>query len=83
MSIAESNEGDNSFPTSAPLAMDVRTASTFSVRFVPVKVAGLVGNVSSANKDQFLTETMKMHALSAYDADMHGAVQLHRVLPAR
>lgn len=70
--IAESNEGDNSFPTSAPLAMDVRTASTFSVRFVPVQVAGRLGNVSSANKDQFLTETMKMHPLSAYDADMHG-----------
>ena len=69
--IVEANEGDNNFPASAtPLAMDVHTASTFSVRFVPVSVAGHVGNVSSANKDQFLTETMEMHPLSAYDADV-------------
>ena len=71
--VAEANEGDNNFPvTGTPLAMDVRTTSTFSVRFVPVfqSVNGRLGNVSNANKDQFLTETMKMHPLAAYDADV-------------
>jgi hypothetical protein len=72
--VAEANEGDNHFPVSAtPLAMDVRTASPFSVRFVPVlqSANGQLGNVTSGNKDQFLTEAMKMHPLSSYDADLH------------
>ena len=71
--IAESNEGDNNFPASAtPLAMDVRTTSTFNVRFVPIfqSVNGRLGNVTAGNKDQYLTETMKMHPLAAYNADV-------------
>ncbi len=71
--VAESNETDNAFPASgSPLAMDVRTTATFSVRLVPVRqsVNGSVGNVSSANKDQFLVTTMKIHPLAAYDADV-------------
>jgi hypothetical protein len=73
--VAESDETDNAFPASGtPLAMDVRTTSTFSVRLVPVRqsVNNSVGNVSSANKDQFLTTTMKIHPLAAYDADVRG-----------
>lgn len=72
-SVSEANEGNNNFPSSGiPLAMDVRTTSTFSVRLVPVlqSVNGRLGNVTAGNKDQFLTETMKMHPLAAYDADV-------------
>jgi hypothetical protein len=71
--VAESDETDNTFPASGtPLALDVRTTSTFSVRLVPVKQGadGSVGNVTPANKDQFLTTTMKIHPLAAYDADV-------------
>ena len=71
--VAESDETDNTFPASgAPLPMDVRTTSTFSVHLVPVKqgTSGTAGNVSAANKDQFLTTTMKIHPLAAYDADV-------------
>jgi hypothetical protein len=71
--IAESDETDNQFPSSGtPLALDVRTTSTFSVRFVPVlqSVNGRQGNVTNANKDSYLTATMKMHPLAAYDADL-------------
>ena len=71
--VVEANEGDNNFPASGlALAMDVRTTSAFSVRFVPVlqQVAGRLGNVSDGNKDQVLAETMKMHPLAAYDADV-------------
>ena len=62
--IAEANETDNDFPASGtPLAIDVRTASTFNVRFVPVQVAGRLGNVTSGNKNQFLADAMKLHPL--------------------
>ena len=82
-SVAEANEGDNNFPVSAtPLAMDVRTTSAFSVRFVPVlqSVNGRLGNVTTGNKDQYLTETMKMHPLAGYDADVRA--QLITAQPA-
>jgi hypothetical protein len=71
--IAESDEADNQFPTSGtPLALDVHTTPTFSVRFVPVlqSVNGRLGNVTNANKDSYLIATMKMHPLAAYDADL-------------
>jgi hypothetical protein len=72
--VVEANEGDNNFPAGGlPLAMDVQTTSAFSVRFVPVlqSVNGSLGNVTIGNKDQFLTDAMKMHPLAAYDADVH------------
>lgn len=71
--IAEANEADNAFPSSGtPLAMDVRTTSAFSVRFVPVlqSVNGRQGDVTNANKDGFLTLTMRVHPLASYDADL-------------
>jgi hypothetical protein len=71
--VPESDETDNTFPASGtPLALDVRTTSTFSVRLVPVRQSanGSIGNVTLANKDQFLTTTMKIHPLAAYDADV-------------
>ena len=72
--VVEANESDNAFPSSGtPLPMDVRTASAFSVRFVPVAQTanGRQGNVTNANKADFLTMTMKVHPLAAYDADVH------------
>jgi hypothetical protein len=72
--VAEGNEADNSFPTNGtPLPVDVRTSSTFSVRFVPVITTGdgRLGNVTGVNMGQFLTTAMRMHPLSAYDADIH------------
>jgi len=71
--VAEADETDNQFPSSGtPLPLDVHTTSTFSVRFVPVlqSVNGRQGNVTNANKDSYLTTTMKMHPLAAYDADL-------------
>ena len=71
--VAEADETDNQFPSSGtPLALDVHPSPTFSVRFVPVlqSVNGRQGNVTNANKDSFLTATMKMHPMSAYNADL-------------
>jgi hypothetical protein len=72
--VAETNESDNVFPAAGtPLAMDVRTTSVFSVRLVPVvqTVNGREGAVNDANKASFLTATMTIHPLAAYDADVH------------
>ncbi len=71
--VAETDEADNAFPASGtPLPMDVRTASVFSVRFVPVvQTNGLQGNVTNANKATFMAAAMSIHPLPGYDADMH------------
>jgi hypothetical protein len=71
-SVAESNEGDNRFPVSGTLALDVRTTSPFNVHFVPIRqsVNGRVGSVGSV--DAFLAAAMAMHPLAAYDADVGG-----------
>jgi hypothetical protein len=69
----EGNEADNLFPASgAPVAIDVRTADPFSVRFVPVitKADNRQGNVTQANRGDFLEATMRMHPVSSYDADV-------------
>jgi hypothetical protein len=71
--VAESVETDNLFPSSgAALPMDVRTTSTFSVRMVPViqSVNGRIGNVTNANKNDFLDATMRLHPLARYDVDL-------------
>jgi hypothetical protein len=71
--VPEVDETDNQFPASGtPLPLDVHTTSAFSVRFVPVlqSVNGRQGNVTNANKDSYLTATMKIHPLASYDADL-------------
>jgi hypothetical protein len=70
--VAEGVETDNVFPASGtPLPMDVRTTSTFAVRFVPVRQAGgFQGDVSNANMASYLVSTMRMHPLASYDADL-------------
>lgn len=72
-SIAEANEADNSFPGSGtPAPLDVRTTSTFNVRLVPVRQSanGSVGNVTTANKDQYIAQTLKMHPVSSISSDV-------------
>jgi hypothetical protein len=56
--------------------MDVRTVPAVDVTFVPVLQRGVPlnrrrGNVSDANKAQFLQTTQKMHPISTYDAVVH------------
>ena len=69
--LVETNESDNAFPASGlPLTFDIRTAAPFNVTLVPIVTSadGRTGNVTTGNKDQFFTATMKMHPLSSYDA---------------
>ncbi len=67
--VIEGNESDNVFPLSGiPQPLDVRTASPFQLTLVPVRQKdNSVGNATEANKNQFLTATMKMHPLPGYD----------------
>jgi hypothetical protein len=72
---SEGNEADNSFPQSGPpIAIDVRAADLFSVRFIPVKTKAddRVGNVSEANRNAFLDASMRMHPLASFDAEVSG-----------
>ena len=69
----EGNEDDNVFPASGtPAALDVRTTAPFRVRFVPVitKANSRQGNVTQANRGEFLDAAMRMHALASYDVDV-------------
>ncbi|MEP6780104.1 MAG: hypothetical protein ABJC26_09465, partial [Gemmatimonadaceae bacterium] len=69
--ISESDESDNSWPRSGtPQSITVNSVPTFNVRFVPVTVGGLTGAVSSANKDQFLVSTRRMHPINDISSDV-------------
>ncbi len=83
--VAETNESDNNFPASGlPLVPDVRSAAAFQLTLVPVvtTVDGRTGNVTAANKDQFLVTTMKMHPLSSYDAVVGAPLTVDATVPA-
>ena len=71
--VAESNDGDNTFPTNGtPFSTDVRTLATWNVRFVPVlqSVNGLQGNVTAGNMATFLADPLKMLPIGANSADL-------------
>ena len=69
--IAESDETDNSWPRNgAPQAITVNAVPTFNVRFVPVTVGALTGNVTTANKEQFLVSTRRMHPINDINSDV-------------
>lgn len=70
--VAETSEADNRYPVSAPAPVDVRALPVFSVRLVPVlqEANGLQGNVTDANKDQFLADVQQVLPVGAYDADV-------------
>ncbi len=71
--VAESDETDNLL---APPAPNVQTVPTLNVTFVPViqhqhAARGDVGNVTTANRDEFLAVTRKMHPIAAYNSAVH------------
>lgn len=67
----ESDETDNSWPRNGtPQVMAVNAVPAFNVRFVPVTVGSLTGNVTNANKDQFLLSTRRMHPINDINSDV-------------
>ena len=74
--IAEGDESDNVFPASGtPLALDVRAVDPFQVMFVPVitKANGRQGNVTTANRGDYLETTVRVHPIESWDATVHAA----------
>src|ERR1051326_7748659 len=70
---AESDESNNQFPvTGTPAAVDVRSLSTFVLRFVPVlqQVNGLQGNVTTSNAETYLSDLKSMLPIGAYSVDV-------------
>ncbi|MEO8449042.1 MAG: hypothetical protein ABI647_04585 [Gemmatimonadota bacterium] len=70
--VLESSEADNQFPGAGMQAVDVRSLPTWNVRFVPIlqQANGLQGNVTLGNGPQFLTNSLKLLPVAAYDADV-------------
>jgi hypothetical protein len=67
--VLESDETDNLLAPAAPV---VHTVPTLDLTFVPIiqqphAARGDVGNVTTANKDEFLSLTRRMHPLGGYN----------------
>ena len=72
--VVEASDTDNSFPPSGtPLDVDVRPVPALRVTFVPIvqRFNKLTGNVSDANKEEFLGDARRMLPLLDIDAQLH------------
>jgi reprolysin-like metallo-peptidase family M12B len=73
----ETSESDNLFPATGSLGMDVRTVPPLDVVFIPLLQKGIPlsgrvrGNVTDANKAQYLQTTQQMHPIASYNATVH------------
>jgi hypothetical protein len=71
--MVESNEENNSFPTNGtPRSLPITAMQPFRIRFVPMVQAenGRTGRVSSANIEDYLSFTRKIHPVFEIDADL-------------
>ena len=71
--VPEASDADNSYPTNGtPLSLNLRPVATLDLRFVPIRrtADGTTGNVTAANAVQFADQTVRMHPLSAVNADV-------------
>jgi hypothetical protein len=72
--IAESDESDNNFPAGGtPKPLEVRTAPPLELTFVPVlqSANGLQGDITAANRDQFLDLSRRIYSFPSDDATVH------------
>jgi hypothetical protein len=72
--VSEANENDNTFPATAqPLPITVQNVAPFLIQFVPVRQSanGLQGNVTDANKDQFLSFAQKVLPIRDVNVAVH------------
>ncbi len=69
--VAEGDEANNSWPSSGtPQNVAVNAVPAFNVRFVPVTVGPLTGNVSAGNMNSFLTTTRLQWPVGTINADV-------------
>lgn len=81
--VTEGSETDNQFPLSGvPLAFNVRSVPTLSLRYVPVlqQSTGQLGNVTSSNGDAFLQRTRDMFPLSNVSFNVRSAYTTTRTV---
>lgn len=74
--VAESDENDNTWPTSGiPRPFDVRTVPALNVTLVPVlqSAGSLLGNVSTTNAGTFLTPLKDMFPLNGVNSSVRAA----------
>lgn len=74
--VAESNETDNTYPSSgAPYAFTVRTVPNLAVRFVPVlqSASGLLGSISDATVPSMMQQMLDVHPLNTYSHTIRSA----------
>ncbi len=71
LAITDADRSDNTWPTNGtPQSVSVNTVPTFNVRFVPIVVGALTGNVSAGNKASFLSSVQRMFPLGAVSSDV-------------
>jgi hypothetical protein len=72
-SIPEADETDNTFPAGPPQSFAVRSTPPLAITLVPVRQQAnqLEGDVTLANRDQYLDRTQRMYPLPGYDATVH------------
>lgn len=69
--VSESDEGNNIWPAGgAPRSVSVTTVPNFTVRFVPVTVGALTGNVTPTNVSQYLRQTRLLMPLETIVHDI-------------
>ena len=69
--VAEGDENNNIFPPSGGVfPLDVRSPPAFDVRFVPVRVAGVTGNVTTSNAQSYLVNALKVFPLPGINAQV-------------
>ena len=72
--IGESNRTDNTWPSDGtPATIPTATVPTLTVKFVPVTLNGQTGNVTAANRDQFLATTRLIMPVQAVATSVRAA----------
>ncbi len=69
--VNEGDEANNSWPLNGtPQTLTVNTVPTFNVRFVPITVGTLTGNVNAGNMNSFLVTTRLMWPIGTVVSDV-------------
>jgi len=71
LAVADADRSDNTWPTNGtPQSVSVNTVPTFNVRFVPIVVGALTGNVTTGNRASFLSSAQRMFPLNTIASDV-------------
>jgi hypothetical protein len=71
LAITDADRSDNVWPSiGTPQFIRVTSVPTFNVRFVPIVVGALTGNVSATNKASFLSSVQRMVPLGTVSSDV-------------